>query len=118
MARLHPGNMKTGVNLSKTMKTRIMDEIKVKGLVIKTKFLGPTDYLDPRVKAFYKKDAHTTYSKVIPWDTEIEAIDNYANATRELLKTEYFKGFHPNVDILSMGWDHDTYYFVVHSKTF
>jgi len=118
MARLHLGNMKTGHNLFKTMKTRIMDEIKVKGLVIKTKFLGPTNYKDPRAKAFYKKDAETTYSKVIPWNTEIEAIDNYANATRELLKTEYFKDFHPNVDILSMGWDHDTYYFIVQSKTF
>ena len=118
MARLHPGNMKTGVNLFKTMTTRIMDEIKVKGLVIKTKFLGPTDYKDPRAKAFYKKDANTIYSKVIPWNTEIEAIDNYANATRELLKTEYFKDFHPEVDILSIGWDHDTYYFIVQSKTF
>lgn len=110
--------MKTGHNLFKAMESQIMDEIKVKGLVIKTKFLGPTDHKDPRAKAFYKKDAKTIYSKVIPWDTEIEAIDNYANATRELLKTEYFKDFHPEVDILSMGWDHDTYYFIVHSKTF
>lgn len=110
--------MKTGHNLFKAMKSQIMDEIKVKGLVIKTKFLGPTDHKESRAKAFYKKDAKTIYSKVIPWNTEIEPIDNYANATRELLKTEYFKDFHPEVDILSMGWDHDTYYFIVQSKTF
>ena len=50
--------------------------------------------------------------------SKLADLDNYANAVRELLKTEWFKDFSPSVDIVSFGWDNDNYFFIVSSKEF
>jgi len=98
--------------------SKIFKDIAVKGYIIKTKYLSVTNTKLPRVKATYKKDANTIYSKTINYNRNIGDIDNYANAVRELLKTEWFKDFSPSVDIVSFGWDNDNYFFIVSSKEF
>ena len=97
---------------------KIFNEIPVKGYIIKTKYLSYTNTKVPRVKATYKKDAETIYSKTIKYNNKLADIDNYANAVRELLKTKWFKDFSPSVDIVSFGWDNDNYFFIVSSKVF
>ena len=98
--------------------SEIFNVIPVKGYIIKTKYLGHTKTKLPRVKATYKKDADTIYSKTIKYNNKLADLDNYANAVRELLKTEWFKDFSPSVDIVSFGWDNDNYFFIVSSKEF
>ena len=98
--------------------SKIFNVIPVKGYIIKTKYLGYTNTKLPRVKATYKKDANTIYSKTINYNNKLADIDNYANAVRELLKTKWFKDFYAIVDIVSFGLDNDNYFFIVSSKVF
>ena len=84
-----------------------------RGLIIKTKYLGPTDHKQSRIKAIHKRDSERTFSKTIDWDYELESPDNHYEAAKALMDNWEFKEYHPNMKIVSMGWDHDHYYFVV-----
>ena len=85
----------------------------LRGLVIKTKYLGPTDRKRSRVKAIFKRDHETTWTKTINWNDSLESPDNHFEAALELMKNWDFAEYHPDMKIQSMGWDHDFYYFVV-----
>tara|TARA_R100000322_G_scaffold150518_1_gene107657 strand:- start:327 stop:638 length:312 start_codon:yes stop_codon:yes gene_type:complete len=84
-----------------------------RGLIIKTKLLGPTNCKQTRIKALHKRDNERTFSKTINWDYQLESPDNHYEAAKALIKNWEFKEYHPNMKIVSMGWDHDHYYFVV-----
>ncbi len=84
-----------------------------RGLIIKTKYLGPTNYRGSRIKAIHKRDNERTFSKTIDWDYALESPDNHYEAAKALMDNWEFKEYHPNMKIVSMGWDHDHYYFVV-----
>ena len=84
-----------------------------RGLIIKTKYLGPTDHKQSRIKAIHKRDSEKTFSKTIDWDYDLDCADNHYEAAKSLIDHWEFKDYHPNMKIVSMGWDHDHYYFVV-----
>ena len=55
-------------------------------MVIKGKFLPPTNYKNPRAKVTHKRDDKTTYSKTIEWNNNIDPVDNCYNACIAMLK--------------------------------
>ena len=85
----------------------------LRGMVIKTKYIGPTDKTDSRVKAIHKRDSEKTFSKTILWDNNLEPPDTHYEAALALIKTWPMQEYNPEMKISSMGWDHDFYYFVV-----
>ena len=113
--------MKIGINHFKgeTMKKEsIFQKTKIKGMVIKGKFLPPTNNKNPRAKVSHKRDSKTTYSKTIEWNSNIEPVDNYYYACLEMLKEWELKEYNDNLEVLALGYDHDHYYFIVQSKVF
>ena len=99
-------------------KDSIFLKTKIKGMVIKTKYLPYTDTKDARAKASHKRDNNTTYSKAIKWNSDIDAVDNYYNACIELLKEWELKEFNKDLEVLAIGYDHDYHYFIVNSRVF
>ena len=85
----------------------------LRGLVIKTKYLGATDYKDARIKATHLRDDGVTYSKTISKKYDLEPSENAFNAAQSLIDSWPLKEYNPNMKIVSMGWDHANYYFVV-----
>tara|TARA_R100000353_G_scaffold97105_1_gene70864 strand:+ start:168 stop:455 length:288 start_codon:yes stop_codon:yes gene_type:complete len=85
----------------------------LRGLVIKTKYLGATDYKDARIKATHLRDDGVTYSKTISKKYDLEPSENAFNAAQSLIDSWPLKEYNPNMKIVSMGWDHSNYYFVV-----
>jgi len=85
----------------------------LRGLVIKTKYLGATDYRDARIKATHLRDSGVTYSKTISKKYDLEPADNALRAAQSLIDSWPLKEYNPNMKIVSMGWDHSNYYFVV-----
>lgn len=84
-----------------------------RGLVIKTKYLGATNYKDARIKATHLRDNGVTYSKTISKNYSLEPSENAFNAAQSLIDSWPLKECSPNMKIVSMGWDHSNYYFVV-----
>ena len=99
-------------------KESIFFKTKIKGMVIKTKYLSHTNKRHSQAKAIHKRDSNKTYSKCIRWNTDIDAIDNYYNACLELLKEWELKEFNKDLEVLAIGYDHDYHYFIVNSKVF
>ena len=87
-------------------KESIFEKTKIKGMVIKGKFLPPTNNKNPRAKVTHKRDSN------------IEPVDNYYNACIEMLKEWELKEYNDNLEVLALGYDHDHYYFIVQSKVF
>ena len=85
----------------------------LRGLVIKTKYLGATDYKGARIKATHLRENGVTYSKTISKDYDLEPSENAFNAAKSLIDSWPLKEYNPNMKIVSMGWDHANYYFVV-----
>ena len=85
----------------------------LRGLVIKTKYLGATDYKGARIKATHLREDGVTYSKSISKDYDLEPSENAFNAAQSLIDSWPLKEYNPNMKIVSMGWDHANYYFVV-----
>ena len=85
----------------------------LRGLVIKTKYLGATDYKAARIKATHLRDSGVTYSKTISKNYDLEPSENAFNAAQSLIDSWPLAEYNPNMKIVSMGWDHANYYFVV-----
>ena len=94
------------------MKTRERTQV-VEGMCIKTKYIGPTNYKGTRIKAIHKRDNERTWTKTISWDYSLEAKENHLEAAKELIKSWDMKEFYPDMKIVSCGWDHEHYYFIV-----
>ena len=85
----------------------------LRGLVIKTKYLGATDYKGARIKATHLRESGVTYSKTISKNQDLEPADNALRAAQSLIDSWPLAEYNPNMKIVSMGWDHANYYFVV-----
>ena len=85
----------------------------LRGFVIKTKYLGATDYRQARIKASHLREDGVTYSKTIEKDFDLEPSENAFNAAQELVNSWPLAEYNPNMKIVSMGWDYANYYFVV-----
>ena len=95
-----------------------------RGLIIKTKFLGPTNYRCSRVSATYKRDSELTYRVTIDWSHGCNTEQNHQRAAQALLdklnadRVEFYKSLGaPEIEagvfeIVGMGWDHDNYFFM------
>lgn len=101
-----------------------MAETITRGLIIKTKFLGPTNYRGSRVTATYKRDGETTYRVTLDWSHACGSEQNHQRAAQALLnklnadRAEFYKSLGaPEVEagvfeIVGLGWDHDHYFFM------
>ena len=85
----------------------------LRGLVIKTKYLGATDYKQARIKATHLRDDGVLYSKTTDKNFDLEPAENALIAAQNLVESWPLKEYNPNMKIVSMGWDHANYYFVV-----
>ena len=85
----------------------------LRGVVIKTKYLGATDYRGAKIKATHKRENDKTFTKTISKDYELEPAQNALRAANALIESWEYKEYHPNMKIVSMGWDNDHYIFVV-----
>jgi len=51
--------------------------------------------------------------KTKSWDYALESPDNHLEAAKALMENWEMKEYNPGMKIVSMGWDHDHYYFIV-----
>ena len=84
-------------------------DIHARGCLIKTRFLGPTNYRNSRVVATHKWCDGDTKRVVISWDHNLDAQDNHLAAAQALVTVIFHNG--PG-KITGMGWDSDAYYFL------
>ena len=82
-------------------------DIDARGCLIKTRFLGPTNYRNSRVVATHKWCDGDTKRVVVSWDHSLDAQDNHLVAAQALAAVM----FQDNPGkITGMGWDADAYY--------
>ena len=81
----------------------------LRGLVIKTKYLGA----QARIKATHLRDDGVLYSKTTDKNFDLEPAENALIAAQNLVESWPLKEYNPNMKIVSMGWDYANYYFVV-----
>ena len=99
-------------------KDSILNQHKVKGYLIKSKYLASTNKLKARAKVYLRRDNTTTWSKTIEWDDDIDAVDNYYLACIELIRIWPFNEHHKDMEVLAIGYENNNYYFIVQSKVF
>ena len=61
------------------------------GLIIETRFLGPTDYRGSRVTAVCKRDSDRAFRKTVNWRHDLNPTDNHraaAEAVMEAMEAE------------------------------
>jgi len=83
----------------------------LQGPLIVTKFLGPTNYRDPRIKAIHKRDKEKTFTVTLSWDHSLNGMENAKAAALALLQSWPFQDHHQMV-LVACGFDHDHYYFI------
>ena len=93
-----------------------------RGFVIKTKFLGPTNYKGSRVSASHKRDNETTYRATVNWCHDCDAEQNHhraaqtllnkLNADRERMFVDLGIEPPPALEIVAAGWDNDNFFFM------
>ena len=99
-------------------KDSIFFKKKVKGYLIKSKYLTGTDKRNPRAKVYLRRDNNTTWSKTIEWDSDLDAVDNYYLACIGLIREWPFNEHNKNMEVLAIGYENNNYYFIVQSKVF
>tara|TARA_A100001515_G_scaffold143998_2_gene146739 strand:+ start:1846 stop:2130 length:285 start_codon:yes stop_codon:yes gene_type:complete len=81
----------------------------MQGPLIRTKFLGPTDCRDSRITAVHKRDSKQTQRVTIPWDRELDAMENAKAAALALCRSWPYE---QSMVLVACGFDHDHYYFI------
>jgi len=99
-------------------KDSIFFKKKVKGYLIKSKYLPETNKLKARAKVYLKRDNTTTWSKTIEWDSDLDAVDNYYLACIGLIREWPFNEHNKDMEVLAIGYENNNYYFIVQSKVF
>ena len=99
-------------------KESIFTKTKVKGYLIKSKYLAGTNKKNPRAKVYLKRDNNTTWSKTIEWDSNLDAIDNYYLACIGLIREWPFNEHNKDMEVLAIGYENNNWYFIVQSKVF
>ena len=105
-----------------TITNAVAEKVIVRGIIIKTAFLGPTSYKGSRVTASHKRDNDKTYRAIIDWRHDCDAAQNHARAAQTLINvinkdrrsTFVDLGIEPpaNLEIVGEGWDNDNYFFL------
>ena len=85
------------------------------GPIIKTRFLGPTNHRQARIKATHKRDSEVTWSVTINWHYGSTAEENHYNAACALMRKDGF--FSGPFTVVGRGHDHDAYYWLVNVDT-
>ena len=99
-------------------KDSIFFKKKVKGYLIKSKYLPGTNKKNPRAKVYLKRDNNTTWSKIIEWDSDLDAVDNYYLACIGLIREWPFNEHNKDMEVLAIGYENNNYYFIVQSRVF
>ena len=105
-----------------TVTNAVAEKIIARGIIIKTSFLGPTNYKGSRVTASHKRDNEKTYRATIEWRHDCDAPENHARAAQALINvinsdrrsTFIDLGIEPPapLEIVGEGWDNDNYFFL------
>tara|TARA_R100000734_G_C3262188_1_gene60549 strand:- start:306 stop:593 length:288 start_codon:yes stop_codon:yes gene_type:complete len=83
----------------------------LQGPLIRTKYLGPTNYRGSRIKAVHKRGSDETQSITLSWDHSLDGIENAKAAALALLQS-WLYGEHHQMVLVACGFDHDHYYFI------
>ena len=81
----------------------------MQGPLIRTKYLGPTNYRGSRITAVHKRDSEQTQRVTLSWDHSLDGLENAKAAALALLNTWPYR---QDMVLVACGWDHDHYYFV------
>ena len=68
-----------------TITNAVAEKVIARGIIIKTAFLGPTNYKGSRVTASHKRDNDKTYRAIIDWRHDCDAAQNHARAAQTLI---------------------------------
>lgn len=85
----------------------------LQGPLIRTKYLGPTDHRDSRITAVHKRDSERTQRVTIPWDRELDPMENAKAAALALCKSWPYE---QTMTLVACGFDHDHYYFIASTE--
>tara|TARA_R100000329_G_scaffold123714_1_gene102228 strand:+ start:666 stop:956 length:291 start_codon:yes stop_codon:yes gene_type:complete len=83
----------------------------LQGPLIRTKYLGPTNYRGSRITAVHKRDSDRTERVTLSWDYKLDGFENAKAAALKLLQQWPFQEHHQMV-LVASGFDHDHYYFI------
>ena len=81
----------------------------LQGPLIRTKYLGPTNYRGSRITAVHKRDSERTQRVTIPWDHALDGMEN-AKAAALALCAKW--PYEQTMTLVACGFDHDHYYFI------
>ena len=81
----------------------------LQGPLIRTKFLGPTNYRGSRITAVHKRDSEQTQRVTLSWDHSMDGLENAKAAALALLKSWPYR---QDMVLVACGFDHDHYYFI------
>ena len=100
-----------------------------RGFVIRTNFVGPTNYRGSRISARYARDDQTTHRVMVDWVHAQTAEQNHQRAAQALLdkinteRADFMESIGESRDdagtfqITGTGWDYDHYYFLAAQLT-
>ena len=96
-----------------------MTESLILGLIIETKFSGPTDTRDSRISAVCKRDSNRTFRKTVSYNHRLNGEDNHlaaAEAVMAVMETELaYEGCEP-FSVIARGHGGNSsagYYFLI-----
>ena len=76
-----------------------MDNSIILGVIIETRYIGPTDTKGSRISAVCKRDSDRTYRKTVSWNYGKESADNHlaaAEAVMAIMETDLaYEGCEP-----------------------
>lgn len=81
----------------------------MQGPLIRTKYLGPTNYRGSRITATHKRDCQETQRVTLSWDSSLGGLENAQAAALALLKSWPYR---QDMVLVACGFDHDHYYFI------
>ena len=81
----------------------------LQGPLIRTKYLGPTNYRGSRITAVHKRDSEETQRVTLSWDHSLDGLENAKAAALALCQSWPYE---QAMTLVACGFDHDYYYFI------
>ena len=85
----------------------------LQGPLIRTKYLGPTNYRGSRITATHKRDGEQTQRVTLSWDHSMDGLEN-AKAAALALCAKW--PYEQTMSLVACGFDHDHYYFIASTE--
>ena len=85
----------------------------MQGPLIRTKYLGPTNYRGSRITATHKRDGEQTQRVTLSWDHSLDGLENAKAAALALCKSWPYE---QTMTLVACGFDHDHYYFIASTE--